>query len=305
LFFTDNYNPPRFIDVTKNYLLPDGSNIDYNGNPALLREAILVIKQPPITSPTVQLITQGNQNNYLEERFISFAYRYKYANGEYSATSQWSDIAFLPNEFSFSTNGTTLTTRTSSSVTILQNAWYHVAVARTSATLYFFLNGVSAGTAALSSTLYSGNADLGIGASGTGANIFAAGYISNVRLLKGTALYTAAFTPPTQPLPDNTPNQVLLACGTSRLFDSNTATTAKTFTVTGAVRSNSLSPFYIPTAYSPEHDSGSIFFDGTGDYLSLADNNAWDFGSGNFTVEGWFNTSVTGARAIVGQLAAL
>jgi len=104
LFFTDNYNPPRFIDVTKNYLLPDGSNIDYNGNPALLREAILVIKQPPITSPTVQLITQGNQNNYLEERFISFAYRYKYANGEYSATSQWSDIAFLPNEFSFSTN---------------------------------------------------------------------------------------------------------------------------------------------------------------------------------------------------------
>ena len=104
LFFTDNYNPPRFIDVTKNYLLPDGSNIDYNGNPDLLREAILVIKQPPITSPTVQLITQGNQNNYLTERFISFAYRYKYGNGEYSATSQWSDIAFLPSQFSFNTD---------------------------------------------------------------------------------------------------------------------------------------------------------------------------------------------------------
>jgi hypothetical protein len=104
LFFTDNYNPPRFIDVTKNYLLPTISDIDYNGNPALLREAILVIKQPPIESPTVQLITQGDQNNYLEERFICFAYRYKYANGEYSATSQWSAPAFFPNEFSFSPN---------------------------------------------------------------------------------------------------------------------------------------------------------------------------------------------------------
>ena len=104
LFFTDNYNPPRFIDVTKNYLQPDAGNIDYGGNPALLREAILVIKKPPITSPTVQLITQGNENNYLEERFICFAYRYKYANGEYSATSQWSEIAFLPNEFAFSVN---------------------------------------------------------------------------------------------------------------------------------------------------------------------------------------------------------
>lgn len=104
LFFTDNYNPPRFIDVTKNYLLPDGGYVDFNGDPDLLREALLVIKKPPVSAPTVQLITQGNQNNYLEERFICFAYRYKYANGEYSATSQWSDIAFLPNTFTFSVN---------------------------------------------------------------------------------------------------------------------------------------------------------------------------------------------------------
>ena len=102
LFFTDNYNAPRFIDVTKNYSLPNSSNVDNNGDPELLRESLLVIKKPPVESPTVQLINQGNENNYLEERFISFAYRYKYANGEYSATSQWSDIAFSPNTFEFS-----------------------------------------------------------------------------------------------------------------------------------------------------------------------------------------------------------
>ena len=107
LFFTDNYNAPRFIDVTKNYpfpLLIGLSCIDNNGNPDLLRESILVIKKPPVESPTVQLITQGDQNNYLEERFVCFAYRYKYANGEYSATSQWSAPAFFPNTFSFSPN---------------------------------------------------------------------------------------------------------------------------------------------------------------------------------------------------------
>ena len=103
LFFTDNYNGPRFIDVRKNYPNPIG-DVDNAGNPDLLKEGILVIKKPPTESPGVQLITQGDQNNYLEERFISFAYRYRYGNGEYSATSQWSAVAFIPNTFSFSPN---------------------------------------------------------------------------------------------------------------------------------------------------------------------------------------------------------
>jgi len=98
LFFTDDYNPPRQIDITKNYANPI-SNIDQ-----FSAESILVIKRPPTQSPTVQLITTSGQENYLQDRFICFAYRYQYANGEYSATSQWSDIAFIPNPFEFSIN---------------------------------------------------------------------------------------------------------------------------------------------------------------------------------------------------------
>jgi hypothetical protein len=98
LFFTDNYNEPRFININKNYANPIG-NIDQFG-----AESILVIKKPPTESPSVQLIKTGGQENYLEDRFISFAYRYEYENGEYSATSQWSDIAFVPNPFEFSIN---------------------------------------------------------------------------------------------------------------------------------------------------------------------------------------------------------
>ena len=102
LFFTDDYNQPRFINVTKNYDNPDVSFVDNNGQPDLLAESLLVIKKPPVESPTISLLELSGQENFLEDRFICFAYRYKYADGEYSATSQWSEIAFVPNVFQFS-----------------------------------------------------------------------------------------------------------------------------------------------------------------------------------------------------------
>ena len=103
LFFTDNYNAPRVINVTSSYANPNnGAPILDAGGPtgqALLEESLLVIKRPPVESPTVMLLNTNGEQNFLEERFISFAYRYLYADGQYSATSQWSDIAFSPNGF--------------------------------------------------------------------------------------------------------------------------------------------------------------------------------------------------------------
>jgi len=100
LFFTDNYNAPRSININRSYAIPVGF-IDAGSIPAalLLEESLLVIKRPPVESPTVQLVNTQGEQNFMEERFISFAYRYLYADGEYSATSQWSDIAFTPNGF--------------------------------------------------------------------------------------------------------------------------------------------------------------------------------------------------------------
>jgi len=98
IFFTDNYNPPRVINFTRNYADPIG-NIDQ-----FSAESILVIKKPPVEAPGVQPITTGDQSNFLQDRFICFAYRYRYEDGEYSATSQWSAPAFQPNPFEFSIN---------------------------------------------------------------------------------------------------------------------------------------------------------------------------------------------------------
>jgi hypothetical protein len=96
LFFTDDYNPPRVININTNYPNPI-SNIDQVSS-----ESLLVIKKPPVESPGVNPIITNGQENFLETRFICFAYRYKYANGEYSATSQWSAPAFVAKPFSFS-----------------------------------------------------------------------------------------------------------------------------------------------------------------------------------------------------------
>jgi hypothetical protein len=101
LFFTDDYNPPRFINVTRSYANPT-SYIDYSGQPAILEEALLVIKKPPLTSPTVVPYIAAGDEQFMVERFICFAYRYRYIDNEYSATSQWSDIAFVPNPFEYS-----------------------------------------------------------------------------------------------------------------------------------------------------------------------------------------------------------
>ena len=96
LFFTDNTNPPRVINVNRNYSNPV-NNIDQFDS----RE-ILVVKGPPLSAPTVQLIKSNNDDTYLTDNFVCFAYRYRYSNSEFSATSQFSQPAFLPSAFKFS-----------------------------------------------------------------------------------------------------------------------------------------------------------------------------------------------------------
>lgn len=102
LFWTDNYNEPRVININRNYPVPDGLGIDYNGDPGLFYESILVIKRPPVEAPTLALAELSDESNYMEDRFICFAYRYRYEDNQYSATSQWSEPAFLPKDFQFS-----------------------------------------------------------------------------------------------------------------------------------------------------------------------------------------------------------
>ena len=94
LFFTDNYNQPRRINVNKSYPQPIA------GVDQIVEDDISVIVKPPKNAPTIQLANTANKNNYIEDKFIRFAYRYRYDNSEYSALSEFSDVAFQPGIFS-------------------------------------------------------------------------------------------------------------------------------------------------------------------------------------------------------------
>ena len=75
------------------------------------------------------------------------------------------------------------------------NTWYHLAFVRYSNNLYLYVDGVQKGTAAYSSAVGTG-ATTYIGCE-TGQGAFLNGYIDDLRVTKGVARYTGAFTPPT------------------------------------------------------------------------------------------------------------
>ena len=94
LFFTDDYNAPRKINVTRGYAQPNGSHVDQ-----IIELDISVIKPQPMNSPVITLESNQANDNFMEDTFLCFAYRYKYKDGEYSATSQFSTPSFMPSDF--------------------------------------------------------------------------------------------------------------------------------------------------------------------------------------------------------------
>jgi hypothetical protein len=87
--------------------------------------------------------------------------------------------------------------------TFVNNTWYHVAVVRRNNTISMYIDGVEEGSSAIDP---SRTIDLALGGSlrigwstWDGADGFINDYIDELRIVKGTAIYTTAFTPPTAP----------------------------------------------------------------------------------------------------------
>jgi hypothetical protein len=177
---------------------------------------------------------------------------------------------------------------TSGTTVIPTNQWVHLALVRNSGTIYAYMNGVQQFTRANSATM--SLTSWKIFAQYDNTNL-ATGYLSNFRITT-TAVYTAAFTPPTAPLTAIS-NTVLLTCQSNRFVDNST--NAFAITRNGDVRVTPFSPFAPSAAYSASTNGGSGYFDGTGDYLSIADAAGLRFGTGNFTIQAWIYRSVAGA----------
>ena len=201
-------------------------------------------------------------------------------------------LSYDPNGTLYWTNATSGggTVVTTSSGVVVANKWQHIVASRDSNNiLRMFVDG---------SVVYSGYNNFDFNDTtrnptiGNYTHIYSqlpfTGHISNFRILKGTALYTKNFTPPTREL-TVIPNTVLLACTST----TNTAqeATGKTITVNGNAVANELTPGLLTDVVKSGGTSaitGSVEFDGTGDYLSLADSTDLDLATGDFTIETWF-----------------
>jgi hypothetical protein len=167
---------------------------------------------------------------------------------------------------------------------LVANTWYHIAVSKSSSNTKMFLNGIQEGSTYSDSNNYVASR-VTINSNGATAGNYLVGYTSNVRLVKGTAIYTANFTPSITPLTAIT-NTSLLTCQSNRFVDNSSNNF--TLTATGTPSAQPFSPFAPTSAYSTSVNGGSLLFDGNGDNLTVSDSTAFNFGTGNFTVEGWF-----------------
>jgi hypothetical protein len=103
LYWTDDYNPPRRINIKRVKAGANGIG-GYNIDDARIDSDIDVILNPPMYAPHIELITDAPVSilsNNMEEKFLYFAYRYLYLDNQYSSLSPFSAVAFMPDEYDF------------------------------------------------------------------------------------------------------------------------------------------------------------------------------------------------------------
>jgi len=127
--------------------------------------------------------------------------------------------------------------------TLTKNQWHHAAFVKSSGKLKLYINGIKNGGT------YTDNNDYDTQQCRVSAGYNTAmefdGKISNLRLVKGTAVYTSSFRPPTKPL-TSISGTALLCCNNSSV----TGTTTGTVTSTGDPTASTDSPFDDPAGFS-------------------------------------------------------
>jgi hypothetical protein len=216
------------------------------------------------------------------------------SDGDQSGTTYWGFGVNSSNQISFfwysgSNNSCTGNT------TLSLNKWTHIAISVSSNAIKMFVDGelqTLSGTTTLtnrSGTTY-GDTGTAFSIAKNYASVFT-GYISNLRFVSGTALYSTTFIPQTTPL-TAIPNTVLLTCQSNRFVDNSASAYSLTSVSTPSVQA--FAPFAPARQWTPDVVGGSGYFDGTGDYIEVADTTSLEPGTGDFCFETWvYHTSAS------------
>ena len=169
------------------------------------------------------------------------------------------------------------------------NVWSHIAVTRNSGTHYLYVNGKQQSGTWTDSTTWTTGAyrpifmQSGYHAAGNSPGNYynTTGNMTDIRLVTGSSVYTTDFTPSTSPLTAITNTQLLLNAERAGIIDKSQS--VKTLTLNGDVKSSTTQSKYL---------TSSMYFDGTGDYITLSDSDAREFGGEDFTIELWVKTTI-------------
>ena len=177
--------------------------------------------------------------------------------------------------------------QTNTSTASLTGQWQHVALVRSGSSTKLYIDGTSIQTIS-DSMNYNATRFVSIGGYYSTSYLLD-GYIRDFRVVKGTAVYTSDFTPPTEALTAVSGTE-LLTCYLPYFGDGST--NGHTITVNGNTKTAPFGPYDFEPWSSTDH-IGSAYLD-TGDRLQTTDYTAVaDFGADDFTVEGWYYQTAT------------
>ena len=281
---TNNLSITRNGNTTQGSFSPYGSNwsnyFDSTQYAQVASNAALGLGAGTFTIEAWVFVTGGSSRQF----FIS-------AND----STQWGLCINGTNNLEFraaTTGGNDITGTTA----VALNTWHHVAVVREGTgtnQVKTYLNGVLEATGTVATNYGAAGVNISTGRTAGTNSAVVANYISNLRIVKGTAVYTGNFTPSTTPLTAIT-NTSLLTCQSNRFIDNST--NAFAITVTGTPSVQRFSPFSPTAAYSTSVIGGSGYFDGTGDFLNFSTRTL----NGDFCGECWFYRTTSTTSCIFG-----
>jgi hypothetical protein len=216
-----------FNGTTQYLTVPDSINLQLPTQDFTLECWFYLIGSP--TSGTVCTLIQKGTT-----AFSNFEYQFAVLNT--SGT--------LRLRLAYSTNGAsgTAVVSTATSGDISLNTWYHAALTRSGTSANLWLNGGLVLNTTIAATIYTGSSAVSVGANTQSIQLIN-GYISNLRVVKGTAVYTANFTPPQAILPAITNTQLLLNVTNSANFIRDNSTNNFTVTNNGTATWTAIGPF--------------------------------------------------------------
>lgn len=206
-----------------------------------------------------------------------------------STTNSLAMNIFTNNSVSIYANGTSYQAPNN---TLPFNSWTHFAIVRSSNVTKLYANGalitsIGSSGSITDNTNYTGTY-VAVGGYYSTAYLLT-GCVASFRVVKGTAVYTANFTPPSAPLTAITNTSLLLNFTNSGIYD---ATAKNVVETVGNAQASTTQSKWSPS---------SMYFDGTGDYLRIPDQPNLRIGTSNFTVECWVYRNASGTYGLIGK----